>query len=295
MPFKIIQKKFKSFDGTTIGYQTMGTGKKIIILCNGLGGTAVTWKPLYEHFGKRYKFICWDYRGLFRSDPPADETRMTIEDHARDLDYLVKTEGITEAVIGGWSMGVQVNLEYYRLNPKIYKGMFLLNGTAGYPFDSALNNPLSKYILPTINELAHKIVPALQPTFKPLAARALDSKAFLKLIAKLGLIHENIQSDVFKEVAKEMVLTDLSMYHVIMRHLSTHDASDVLPLVKTPLLIMAGTADLMTPLKVSEKMAASSDHAELLIIPEGTHYSILEFPETINLRMEHFLKENYPI
>lgn len=293
MSFKIIQKSFTSFDGTRIGYQTMGTGKKIILLCNGLGGTAITWKLVYDHFGNDYKFICWDYRGLFKSSAPADENRMTIEDHARDLDCLVKKEKITEAIVGGWSMGVQVNLEYYRLNPKIYKGMFLLNGTAGYPFDTALNNPLSKYILPIVNKFAQKIVPALQPTLKPLAGKILDSTLFLKLITSLGLAHHNIRTDILKEIAKEMVLTDLNMYHIILEHLSTHDASFVLPLVKVPLLILAGTEDLMTPLKVSERMADLSSQAELFIIPHGTHYSVLEFPEAINLRLEQFLKENF--
>ncbi|MBI4411332.1 MAG: alpha/beta hydrolase [Deltaproteobacteria bacterium] len=289
--FPIVQKTVKSADGTKIGYQVIGSGEKTIILCNGLGGTVVAWKPLYSRFADRYRFVAWDYRGLFTSDPPSDEARMTIPDHVADLKAIVKKEKITKAVVAGWSMGVQVCLESYRHLPSLFEGIILLNGTYGSPFDTALNSPLSRYILPKVNELAQKIVPAVQPAIKPLAIRLIDWKGLINLISKLGLVNENLNSEIFQEVARGMLQTDLKMYHEIMSHLSEHDASDLLPKIKAPTLIMAGDSDLLTPVKVAEKMAKVIPHAQLLIIPGGTHYCILEFPEIINLRVEKFLSE----
>ncbi len=101
-------------------------------------------------------------------------------------------------------------------------------------------------------------------------------------------------SDVLRQVAKEMIATDLSAYHEIMAHLSKHDATDVLPTIHVPNLIIAGSQDILTPLKVAEKMARLCPNAELFIIPSGTHYTMLEFPDQLNLRMNHFLKEHYP-
>lgn len=290
--YPIRQKTLKSFDQTKIGYQVIGKGKKTIILCNGLGGSAIAWKPLYDYLGKRYRFIMWDYRGLFHSDPPANESNMTIQDHTADLDCIIKKENISKAILGGWSMGVQVCLEYYRRNPKVYQGMILLNGTYGYPFDTALKNPLSRFILPKVNELAHKIVPAVQPTLKPLAEKIIDWKGLVNLISRLGLVHKNLNSEVFQQVAREMLQTDLKMYHEIMRHLSEHDASDLLPKVKVPTLVIAGDEDIITPVKVAEKMAKDIPEAELFIVPHGTHYSILEFSDLINMRVDRFLSEH---
>lgn len=292
--FPIEQKKFKSFDGTVIGYQSIGQGKKPIVLCNGLGGFASAWTPLFDHFADSYRFVTWDYRGLAHSDPPHNPEKMKMEDHVGDLEELLKKEGIKKAFFGGWSMGVQIALEYYRKHPASFEALFLLNGTSGYPFDTALNNPLSKYVLPTINDLAQKIMPAVQPSLRPLAEKLIDWEGFAKLAAKLGLIHENIQKqEIFQQVAKEMIQTDLSMYHQIMSHLSQHDATDVLATIRVPVLMIAGNQDMITPVKVAEKMAALCPHAELFIVPGGTHYSILEFPEIINLRMEKFLGEHY--
>lgn len=293
MVVMIQQKKVKSFDGTQIGYQLIGHGKKTIVLCNGLGGSVVAWKPLYEAFGDRYRFLSWDYRGLFHSNVPSDMGKLTIPDHARDLDAILKKEKISKVLMAGWSMGVQVCLEYYRMNPKAFAAIFLLNGTCGSPFDTALGSPLSKYILPRVNELAHKIVPTLQPTIRPIANRLIDWKGFISLIAKLGLVHENLNPEIFQEVAKEMISADLQMYHEIMRHLADHDATDLLPTVSVPTLIIAGDEDKITPVKVAEKMASRIPKAQLFIVPRGTHYSLLEFPEIITLRVKKFLEEHY--
>lgn len=291
---KILYKKVKSADGTSIGYQVMGRGDRVIVLCNGLGGFVHAWSPLYTYFGDTYRFISWDYRGLLHSDPPADESHMTMEDHNQDLDAILAKEKVSTALIAGWSMGVQVCLEYYRRRASFFSAIILLNGTSGYPFHTALNNPLSKYVLPKLNELAQRVIPAVQPTLKPLANRLIDWQGFLKIICNLGLVHETLNHEVFKEVAKEMISADMHYYHEIMKYLSQHDASDILPQVKVPTLVIAGDGDKITPLKTAEKMAEQIPGAQFFVIPKGTHYSILEFPDLFNHRVEQFLNEHYP-
>lgn len=254
----------------------------------------MAWKLFYEHFGNRYRVISWDYRGLFHSDPPKNPQNLTIKDHVRDLDAILKKEEVSEAVVAGWSMGVQVNLEYYRMNPKLYRCMILLNGTSGNPFHTALGSPLSRYIFPRLNSLAKRLVPAVQPALKPLAKRIIDWKGFVSLISKMGLVHPNLNSKIFQEVAREMINADLQIYHEIMHHLNDHDASPILSQVKVPLLLIAGDQDLLTPMKVAERMASLCVHSELFIVPHGTHYTILEFPDIVNLRVQRFLEENYP-
>ncbi|MDO8519791.1 MAG: alpha/beta hydrolase [Deltaproteobacteria bacterium] len=292
---KLKHKKVKSFDGTSIGYQTYGRGKKTIVLCNGLGGSVVAWKPLYQALGDRYRFISWDYRGLFKSKLPKNPEAMTIQDQARDLEAILKKEKVTKALIAGWSMGVQVALEFYRLAPEKFSALFLLNGTYGNPFHTALNSPLSRYILPQINELAHRLAPALQPRLVLVASRLIDWKGFVDIIARLGLVHKNLDRAIFKEVAREMISTDLQVYHVLMRYLSRHSAAGVLKKIRVPTLIITGDEDIMTPKKVAEKMAHEIPKAELFIVAQGTHYCLLEFPDTILLRFKKFLGEHYSI
>ncbi|OVE82343.1 hypothetical protein BVY03_01130 [bacterium K02(2017)] len=291
MPIKVKQKHLKSFDGTKIGYQVIGNGKIPFVLCNGLGGTSHTWSPLYENLSKKFTFITWDYRGIFTSEAPQDLSHLTIEHHCKDLEMVLKKEKITKAIFGGWSMGVQVCLEYYRKHAKNFKGLFLINGTYGYVLKTALNSPLTKYILPSINQLIIKMMPTLQPKLQPLAKNVINSKDFLSIISKLGLVHKNFDSEIFTQLAHEMMDTNLTAYHSIMDCIIGHDASDVLPQIKVPTLIISSTKDIITPSHTAEYMAEQIPKAELFIVNEGSHYSLLEFPEIITKRVQQFLNE----
>jgi pimeloyl-ACP methyl ester carboxylesterase len=289
--FPIKHKTLKSFDGTKIAYQVMGRGQKTIMLCNGLGGSFLAWKPLVDHFGKRYRLIAWDYRGLMRSGRPQDEKRLTVTDHAKDLDAICKKEKVKRPIIGGWSMGVQVLLEYYRQHPNSCRGMLITNGTFGNPFDTALNNRFSKYVMPPLNQVCQHLFPIIQPCVAPIGCRVLDSDPFIFLVKVMGLVSPTIDVNIIRKVAKELISTDLYMYHGIMHHLGQHDAFDMLANIGIPVLIIAGAEDMITPIKVSSQMAQTIPKAEYFVVPRGTHYSLLEFPEMINLRVEKFLSK----
>lgn len=291
MAQKFKQHYFKSFDGTEIGYQTAGSGETPFVLCNGLGGSMIAWSPLYDALWSEYSFVTWDYRGLFSSSVPKDLNSLTIPDHVLDLEALLKHLKIKKALFGGWSMGVQVALEYYRQHAKQFKALFLINGTYGYPFHTALNSPLSKYLIPKVNDLLKKHVGKIQNSIQPIAEYVIDLDGFVETAAKMGLVHKNLDSTIFKEVAQSMMATNLTVYHHILEHLSEHDASDVLPQIKCPTLIMASTNDKMTPHSTAEKMAEIIPHAQLFQINKGSHYSLLEFPELITRRLAAFLAE----
>lgn len=293
MAFPIQQKFLTSFDGTRIGYQVMGEGKQTFVLCNGLGGSAIAWSPIYNTFGDKFKFITWDYRGLFTSGRPNDLSLMTILHHTQDLDAVLKKEKVKSAIFGGWSMGVQVCLEYYRQNSRKFRGIFLINGTSGDPLHTALNSRLAKYIIPHVNRLLKKSMPTIQPRLRPIAKQVINREEFIGIVARLGLIHKNLDSELFRAVAQGMMETDLSLYHHILEHLAQHSARDVLETIKVPTLIVASTHDLMTPVSTAEDMAEHIPNAELFILNNASHYSLLEFPDIINKRLGQFLHEYF--
>lgn len=295
MKYPIRQKYFKSYDGTKIGYQVVGEGSEPFILCNGLGGTMIAWSPLYDELGDRFRFITWDYRGLFTSACPKDYGTLTIPGHVHDLAALLAHEKIATAFFGGWSMGVQVLLEHYKAAPDAFRGIFMINGTSGNPFHTALNSPLSRYILPRVNELAKKVMPALEPHIKPLAKLVIDRKGFVKILCILGMTHERIRADIIKKIATDMMETNLSMYHEIVTHLAEHSAADVLPHIRVPTLIISGTRDIVTPSRLAEDMAEKIPNAELMIVNEGSHYVLLEFPDIVSKRLRRFLEEHFPM
>lgn len=288
----MIQKYIKSFDGTNIGYQVTGTGKTAFVLCNGLGGSLVAWSPIYERFGKDFKFITWDYRGIFTSAVPENKATLAIPYNVQDLEVILKKEGVTAGLVGGWSMGSQVAFEFYRQRPKFFKGLFIINGTCGYPLKTAFNSPLSRYLVPVVNSLLKRVLPRVQPRLAPVAHKVISTDEFIEIVIRLGMIHRNFNTKIFRHIATDIINTDLGVYHEVLDHLCVHDATDVLPKIRVPTLLVAGSRDIMTPAHAMEKMAKQIPAAELLVIPEGSHYSLLEFPDLINARLGQFFKEH---
>lgn len=288
----IKQKFFKSFDGTKIGYQVAGSGKTPFLLCNGLGGSMIAWEPLIKKFYKNFKFVTWDYRGLFTSQVPKDHATLTIPHHVRDMQELIKKESLKSAMVAGWSMGTQVALEAYGIMPHFFKGLFLLNGTYGHTFLTAFRTPLSRYILPVVNQIIIQLMPHVQGRLGPLAKNVVTSDQFIKIVVKLGMIDNASQSHIFKKVAADIVQTDLAVYHKILNALDKHDASGVLHKITVPTLIISGLKDILTPVNTAERMAKAIQHAELFVINRASHYSYMEFPDLINQRLERFLTEH---
>ena len=94
----------KTKDGVTIFYEVLGSGDKTLLLANGLGGRLYSWEPLIEALYDDYRFIIWDYRGLFGSQC-ADGCRLSVRDHANDAFRVLDKEGVDRATWVGWSMG----------------------------------------------------------------------------------------------------------------------------------------------------------------------------------------------
>src|ERR1051325_5574554 len=101
----IEQRHIVARDGTRIGYQVSGpAGAPCVVLANGLGGTYLAFKYLYDALGD-YRTICWDYRGLYTSGVPRDPQANTVAHQVDDLLDICAAENVSEFVLAGWSMG----------------------------------------------------------------------------------------------------------------------------------------------------------------------------------------------
>src|SRR4051812_32175932 len=99
----IQQREITARDGTRIGYQVRGTDGPCVVFANGLGGTYLAFRYLYEAL-EGYRTICWDYRGLYTSGVPSDAKANTVVHQVDDLIEILDAEGVERAVICGWSM-----------------------------------------------------------------------------------------------------------------------------------------------------------------------------------------------
>ena len=285
----LAHKTFLSFDGTCISYTEVGAShQETLILANGLGGNVACWRHLIERFGAQYRLICWDYRGLYDS-APAVNGRYRIADHTADLHALIKETGARNPILVGWSMGVQVSLEYMRRHSEAVSGLILLNGTPGTPYRSAFNRDLDREL-----RLAWRVLGKggrLGRLIKPLASQSAVVRSFVRTVQRVGLASITLDMDVFAELGVRWLDLDMRIYGRIFNELAVHDATDLLRSISTPALVVGGAADKMTPLHRSELMARQMPNAILRTLPKGTHFSPIEYPDLISLWVQRFLRE----
>jgi 3-oxoadipate enol-lactonase/4-carboxymuconolactone decarboxylase len=92
-------------------------------------------------------------------------------------------------------------------------------------------------------------------------------------------------------VAREWTRLDFKAYAETFLHLGEHDAADVLPEIETPTLLVAGERDPLTPAHLARRMAELLPDAELVVVPDATHFGLLEQPEAITSHAARFLRE----
>jgi pimeloyl-ACP methyl ester carboxylesterase len=262
-------------DGTRIGYQIRGQGP-CVVLANGLGGNYITYKYLYEALGG-YRTLCWDYRGLFSSDPAADPRANTVAHQVDDLMTILELEQVDDFVIVGWSMGVQVALETLRHHASRVRGLYAINGTYGRTFHTVLGSRLVGQTIPMLLRL----VRAQAALVGRASRRAAGSPALFAALRRVGFVAKTIDMELFREIASGFLQVDWRIYSDLLARLDEHDAEEVLDRIAVPVTIAAGTRDLWTPASTSQHMHRSIRGARLIVIEGGTHYTPVEYPRIL--------------
>jgi len=271
-------------DGARLRAYVAGRDGPTLVLASGLGGPLSAWRYQIAHFARRYRVVSWDYRGLFGSELAHHDDPVDVAVQASDLERVLDHLGADKAVVVGWSMGVQVALEHYRRRPERTSHLVLINGTAGRPFDGLLL-PGAGIFLPPLLERVQRF----HGIGGRLLRRAARTRAALDVVQRMGTWTTALPGDLLEELALEFAEIDLQVYFRTLRALGQHDAHPELGGIDVPALVIAGARDVFTPKKQAERMARAIGHAELVVIPGGTHYTATEYPHLVNERIEAFL------
>jgi pimeloyl-ACP methyl ester carboxylesterase len=283
------RRDIHSFDGTRLEVQTFGRGDLVMVIANGLGGTLLAWAPLLRALEDRVRFVSWDYRGLYRSGRPALPEHLRVAHHVADLAAVMDATGTERAVLAGWSMGVQVCLQATEDMPERVRGLVLVNGTYGRIFDTAFRHAIWRHLLPALTRVGMRCAPVLPP----LVGAITDQPWFLPLMARLRLIDRNLDREVFLAIARGFRDLDFGLYLRILAHVHEHDGEPLLERIRVPLLLVCGQRDAMTPSSVRHVFEKHVRHAEVFLVPNGTHYSLIEYPDMVCNRVRNFLDEHF--
>ncbi len=284
---QVEERRIRSFDGAEIAYHVVGRGRPVLLV-NGLGGSWRAWSHQIRRFSATHRFVSWDYRGMYRSPVPRDRDELAVARHALDGLAVLAAEGITRCDAFGWSMGVQVSLEMFRSAPTLFSSLVLINGVAGSPFKTLGGVPGAGGCAPSLLR-GFQRAPGL---LTAITTHAVSWPGTVDLAVRLGIAAQTIDRDVFGTLARSFAEIDMGVYARILEQLGEHDAHDVLPRIRVPLLMIAGGRDMMTPRIAAERIVRGVAKGELFVVPDGTHYIAVEYPDLLNERIERFHREH---
>lgn len=283
-----IPSRFQSFDGTRIAYRLWGEPSVLtpVICCSGIACDDAYWTYLGPELSRDRQVVTWDYPWHGDSGPPGDRDQITVESLSRHAHEVLLRAGIERAAFIGHSMGVQVILEHFRMFPGDVAALIPIAGpyarTVGYLYGTNIGH----YVLMLLQTAARS-----QPDLTSLTWRALADPRFADPLGRvLGLIGP-APVEIMERYFHHLATLDVGGLFDMFRAGQDHSAEDILEKIDVPVLIIHGTADLMSPFVIAEQMAERIPGAELLRMDGGAHTLPVEDPATINRAITEFLEE----
>ena len=238
-------------------HETKKLSRTPVIFIHGAGGTHLSWPPQLRRLPDQNIFAL-DLPGHGKSDGMG---RQSIEAYAEDVVAFMTAVKIRTAVIVGHSMGSAIALTLALKYPKRVRGLALIGGGA------------KLRVSPSILDGA-KNENTFLPTVKMITGYSFSSNTPPRLV----------------ELAMErMAETRPSVLYNDFLACDAFNIADQIEQIQTPTLILCGTEDKMTPLKYSESLRDKIPNAQLEVIDDAGHMSMLEQPDAVADSLSRFL------
>lgn len=281
--------KVDAGDGTQLSLRVTGLDSgPAVLLCDGIGCDGYIWRYLRPMLEQRCRVLHFHYRGHGQSDVPHDLGTLTIDQCGRDVWQILDLAGISEVVLIGHSMGVQVILEATRQQPTRVRGLIAACGAFERPLDTFHGSDLGSKILPVLSGALFRWPDRVRRAWQQVVPT--DFAYWMATATEIN--GSMIRRDDFLPYLKHMARMDPVVFMHFLQSVADHSARAHLPHLPMPALILAGANDNFTPAHLSEELARLLPLGELCRIPGGTHTAPLELPELVELRIEAFARRH---
>ena len=270
---------FHGSDGTRIvGWTNEGTGPRVL-LCNGLAAPAQCWPSLLDP-ACGYEVVSWHMRGFLGSDRPGRPEQARLEVQSRDALALLDHLGWSEALVLGWSFGVNMAVELAIEDPDRMTGLVAVAGVPGGTFQALLGrNPLPAEVRKALGITGTALGESQAWGINIIAARIPSPAIVAEALLRTGFINGAASRQAVIAMVEPYFTHDFGWYFKTARLLADHDPLDVSAL-RVPVEVLVGRSDAVTDPRAVERFGTELPDAEVLVLP-GTHFLPIEHPQEI--------------
>lgn len=263
---------FETADGVTIHSQEMGQGRPLVFV-HGWAMSGVAW-TFQQELADRHRLIIMDLRGHGQSS--AGES-LSLDVLASDLAELFDTLDLRDAVLVGWSMGVQVVLQAFQSIRSRLAGLVLVGGTPRFTATEGYPHGLPAI---EVKGMALRLKRDYQKTMGD----------FFRSMFAAG----KPEHDQYQRIVHEVVMKGRSPEPEAARKalqiLADADLRPLLPSIDRPVLLIHGRGDSICLPGASQFMAETLPMARLQLV-DGGHAPFMTRPAEFNAIVEQFIQE----
>lgn len=247
-----------SVNGIEVHYEVAGEGPPLLLV-SGLGLSSQAWAPVLPDLTGRFTVVTMDNRGTGRSDVPPGP--YSIDTLADDTAALLRHLGLGPVSVVGWSLGGSV-----------LQSLLIRHG-------DLLDRAVLLSAFPSYTPLQHAWLDA-----GLLVRRQGLDPVSVSLSGMSWSFTPRLLSDHGRAVAQAELAaqtpypTSLSGFEAQAAGLRVYDSRQHLPSVTTPVQVLVGAEDVLTPVAQSVEMASLIPGAQLKVLPRGGHAMVLEYP-----------------
>jgi pimeloyl-ACP methyl ester carboxylesterase len=253
-----------------LSYDDQGSGPPVVLL-HGFPFNRNMWSPQIDFLARSgFRIICPDLPGF--GDSPLDQGAITMSGYADAVVNLLDTLKISQAVIGGMSMGGYVLLNLVERYPeRVRAAMYLVTRAAG---DDPAAREKRTFLAQEVTEGRFSAVP----------------EAFIQVL--FAPETPSRSPELIEQVQQWM--NDCSAAGVVAGLLAMRDRKDYvasLGQLDVPSLVVGAEHDMAVPPEHAQVLAAGLPQAELALVPEAGHMANLERPALFNDLLLNFLRK----
>jgi 3-oxoadipate enol-lactonase len=257
-------------DDIQMAYTDTGVGRPVVLI-HGYPFNRSLWNEQVETLSNSYRVIVPDLRGFGETD--ASTGTATMNRMAEDVGQLLDHLRISQAVIGGLSMGGYVALAFYKQFPSRVRALVLADTRAQADTEEAKQ---------TRAQQAEK---ALSEGMAGIADAMLPKLLTPETVSKRPEVVKRVRDMMLKTKPEGAAAALLGMAE-------REDQTELLSRVTLPALILVGAEDAITPVADSEKMRDCIAGSRLVVLENAGHVSNLERTEQFNEALLKFLRES---
>ncbi|MGE8204662.1 alpha/beta fold hydrolase [Heyndrickxia sp. NPDC080065] len=270
-------EKYMKLRNLNIFTKKYGNGTPLLFLHGGPGGEHRYFLPHLQELSDRFQLIFYDQRGCGLSEEPQDKN-YTMDEEVETLEALRVELGIEKVNLIGESWGSMLALLYACKYPQHVNKIFL-TAAVGAVIDGYLN--FEKELLSRMTEKDKHELEELTPK---LEHGEVSVNEIFRIIDPYYLFSsKNLHK---KTPTKSNAEVNRIMGNDIVNHYDLSGKMDQLS--EIPILVAQGDHDMITPEKLPDLLLKFIPHAQLKVIKDCGHWSVIEKPDVLQEYITEF-------